>query len=240
MSSVKGIVLRDNKNIKEISIPKNICTGQLDVSLISGIKNKGYDNIERECDFEWEGDTVSIYAWVNGNESKINQHDMPPPIDKELYYGDILAIRHKDGKLNNFSKDNYNSFYEDSFGGFEDIGSEDEEYSSEDEPTQSDIDFIAPEGDVSEESSSESEGEAVSESEESDEEQDSADLVLTDELSNNENISNNTPTESTDNNNMSNRETSDNEVGSNGSNEINSDKKEEKQDGNITLSIDDK
>tara|TARA_B100000963_G_scaffold360032_1_gene389387 strand:- start:1463 stop:2170 length:708 start_codon:yes stop_codon:yes gene_type:complete len=235
MSSVVGIVLRDNKNIKEISIPKNICTGQLDVSCISGIKNKGYDNIERECDFEWEGDTISIYAWNNGSEAKINQHDMPPPIDNELYYGDILAIRHKDGKLHNFSKDNYNSFYEDAFGGFEDIGSE-EEYSSEEEPTQSDIDFIAPEGDVSEGSTSESEDEAISESEESEEEEDSADLDLNDELSNNENTSSTAQSESIDNNDISNEEPSDNEEENNQSEEEQSDKK----DGNITLSVDNK
>ena len=175
---------------------------------------------------------TSIYAWNNGSEAKINQHDMPPPIDNELYYGDILAIRHKDGKLHNFSKDNYNSFYEDAFGGFEDIGSE-EEYSSEEEPTQSDIDFIAPEGDVSEGSTSESEEEAISESEESDEEEDSADLDLNDELSIMK-ILLIMPCEF-DNNDISNEESNDIEEVNNESEEVQSDKKE---DGNITLSID--
>tara|TARA_B110000977_G_scaffold88120_1_gene117126 strand:- start:8448 stop:9098 length:651 start_codon:yes stop_codon:yes gene_type:complete len=176
METIKAIVLKYNKSINELLVPKSICTGQLDISLVNGIKSKGYGNIERECDFEWDDDTVSIYAWTNGSESKINQHDLPPPIDSVLYYGDVLVIRHENGKLKDFSKINYNKFYEDAFGGFDDIISEEE--SSDEEPTQSDIDFIASESEISEESMS-SEEEALSSSE-CESEEDSEELNLND------------------------------------------------------------
>ena len=204
MSNVKAIILRDNKSVKEILVPDSLCTGQLDISVVQGIKSKGQDHIERECDYEWNNNIISMYCWSEGSESKINKHDLPPPIDNELYYGDILVLRHENGNLLDLSKDNYNKFYEDAFGGFEDIEDE-EELSSEDEPTQSDIDFIASEGEVSSEEEytdgEESEEEAVSESEEESEE-DSAELNLNDESSNDPTSSEQTPntSESNDNN----------------------------------------
>ena len=204
MSNVKAIILRDNKSIKEILVPDSLCTGQLDISVVQGIKSKGHDYIERECDFEWNNNVISMYCWSEGSESKINKHDLPPPIDNELYYGDILVLRHENGNLLDLSKDSYNKFYEDAFGGFEDI-EDDEELSSEEEPTQSDIDFIASEGEVSSEEEysdeEESEEEAVSESEEESEE-DSAELNLNDESSNDPTSSEQTPntSESNDNN----------------------------------------
>ena len=192
MSNIKAILLRDNKSIKEILVPNSLCTGQLDISAVSGIKSKGHDNIERECDYEWNDNLISMYCWSEGSESKINKHDLPPPVDNELYYGDILVLRHDNGNLIDLSKDNYNQFYEDAFGGFEDI-EEEEEVSSDEEPTQSDIDFIASEGEVSDEDYSEGEeDEAVSESEEESEE-DSADLDLHDESSSNPTSTSETP-----------------------------------------------
>ena len=192
MSNIKAILLRDNKSIKEILVPNSLCTGQLDISAVSGIKSKGQDNIERECDYEWNDNLISMYCWSEGSESKINKHDLPPPVDNELYYGDILVLRHDNGNLIDLSKDNYNQFYEDAFGGFEDI-EEEEEVSSDEEPTQSDIDFIASEGEVSDEDYSEGEeDEAVSESEEESEE-DSADLDLHDESSSNPTSTSETP-----------------------------------------------
>ena len=179
METTKAIVLRYNKSIHEVLIPSVLCTGQLDINLVNGIKNKGHGNIERECDFEWDNHLVSVYGWTDGSESKINKHDLPPPIDNILYYGDILAVRHENGKLKDFSKIDYNKFYDDAFGGFDDIVSEEE--SSEDEPTQSDIDFIVSDSEVSEgEISSESEALTSSESES---EEDSEELGLNDKSS---------------------------------------------------------
>ena len=194
MSNIKAILLRDNKSVREILVPDSICTGQLDISVVNGIKSKGHDDIERECDFEWNNNLISMYCWSEGSESKINKHDLPPPIDNELYYGDILVLRHNNGNLIDLSKDNYNQFYEDAFGGFEDI-EEDEEISSDEDPTQSDIDFIASEGEPTDDDYSEeeeSEEEALSESDES-EEEDSADLDLHDESSSNPISNSDTP-----------------------------------------------
>jgi hypothetical protein len=180
MATTKAIVLRYNKSIHEVLIPSVLCTGQLDVNLVNGIKNKGHGNIERECDFEWDDHLVSVYGWTDGSESKINKHDLPPPIDNILYYGDVLVVKHENGKLKDFSKTDYNKFYDDAFGGFDDIVSEDE--SSEDEPTQSDIDFIASDSELSEGNISSEEEEALTSSQ-SESEEDSEELNLNDKSS---------------------------------------------------------
>ena len=180
MATTKAIVLRYNKSIHEVLIPSVLCTGQLDVNLVNGIKNKGHGNIERECDFEWDDHLVSVYGWTDGSESKINKHDLPPPIDNILYYGDVLVVKHENGKLKDFSKTGYNKFYDDAFGGFDDIVSEDE--SSEDEPTQSDIDFIASDSELSEGNISSEEEEALTSSQ-SESEEDSEELNLNDKSS---------------------------------------------------------
>lgn len=179
METTKAIVLRHNKSIYEVLVPSVLRTGQLDIKLVKGIKNMGYGNIERECDFEWNDNLVSIYGWTEGSESKINRHDLPPPIDNILYYGDILVIKHENGKLKDFSKLDYNKFYDDAFGGFDDIVSEEE--SSEEEPTQSDIDFIVSDSDLSEDEIS-SEEEAITSSE-CETEEDSEELNLNDKSS---------------------------------------------------------
>jgi hypothetical protein len=162
-----GIILRYAKTIRPISLEDTICTGQLDTSSINGIYNRGTGSISRECDYQWNGITISMYAWVNGQERYINQHDLPPPVDNELYYGDIIVIKHDNGVMGDLSVDEYNKFYEDSFGGFDDILS-DESVSSDESPTQSDIDFIVSDHE-SDEGNSSDEEEAMSDSpEESD------------------------------------------------------------------------
>jgi len=62
-----------------------------------------------------------IVGWKNGNHENINKHELPPPIDNELFYGDLSIIKIINKKMFEFSKEQYNIFYEKTFGGFEDI-----------------------------------------------------------------------------------------------------------------------
>ena len=159
-----GIILRYGKTIQSISLADTICTGQLDTSSINNIYNRGTGSISRECDYQWNDMTISVYAWVNGQEKYINQHDLPPPVDNELYYGDIIVIKHDNGVVGDLSVDEYNKFYEDAFGGFDDILSN-ESVSSDESPTQSDIDFIVSDHE-SDRCNSSDEDEAISDSSE--------------------------------------------------------------------------
>ena len=66
-----------------------------------------------------------------------NKYDLPPPLDKKLYYGSLLIIKHDTKELNNenvldFSVKEWLELYERLFGGFEDLN-DDDSYSEEEE-----------------------------------------------------------------------------------------------------------
>lgn len=143
--SVKAIVLLNNGEINEINIPKNTDIDKLDINKfpVKAVSNVGKGNIERECDFTYNDKILSVFAWSNGKAGTENKHDLPPPIDKELYFGNIFVIYHQNNKVINLSEKSYREFYEMAFGGFEDLGSEDT-WSTEEELASDDSlnDFI--------------------------------------------------------------------------------------------------
>ena len=81
---------------------------------------------------------ITLYAKNSGRESTINKYDLPPPVDKELYYGNMLCIMHDNMDIGNSTQvfdltvAEWEKCYEKLFGGFEDLG-EDDSYSSEEE-----------------------------------------------------------------------------------------------------------
>ena len=72
-----------------------------------------------------------------GRATSENKYDLPPPIDKELYFGSMILVKHCYNDLTNetaedFSLEEWNKLYEKLFGGFEDLG-DDDSYSEEEE-----------------------------------------------------------------------------------------------------------
>jgi hypothetical protein len=76
--------------------------------------------------------TVLLYAKVKGRAGQENKYDFPPPVDKNLFFGNCLLVNVSD---DNFAQDlkesEWEKIYEHLFGGFEDIGSEDSEESED-------------------------------------------------------------------------------------------------------------
>jgi hypothetical protein len=75
---------------------------------------------------------IELWAKDNGKANNENKYDFPPPVDKELYFGTCLLIRkNEDGNIINLESSLWMKIYEKLFGGFENIGDEDEEYSED-------------------------------------------------------------------------------------------------------------
>ena len=71
--------------------------------------------------------TVSLWAKKTGKANYENKYDLPPPIDKDLYYGTCAIIStNADGEILDLTKEIWERIYTKLFGGFEDIGVEDE------------------------------------------------------------------------------------------------------------------
>ena len=164
------------------------------------IKNVNLQELYKKCkfrkatDFEkrhtwkYENKWVSVYSKDTGRANSENKYDLPPPIDKDLYFGNLLIIIHnneipKDDEVCDISKEIWLKVYEKLFGGFDDLCEEEESeeevipehfktkegYSKEDgfivdEEEDEDEDFVCP-----------SEEESCEETESGDEDEDDDD-----------------------------------------------------------------
>ena len=78
--------------------------------------------------------SVSLYARDTGKANTENKYDLPPPVDNILYFGCIGLTASDDDGLVDLSVEEWVKFYEDLFGGFEnlaDTAMEDEEEEDE-------------------------------------------------------------------------------------------------------------
>tara|TARA_B100000963_G_scaffold348040_1_gene355046 strand:- start:709 stop:1509 length:801 start_codon:yes stop_codon:yes gene_type:complete len=147
MANKKSAVLLecDGESVAEIKIPKNFSIENFDYSKIDmeDVEDvKGNGKIERECDFEWQEKILSVFAYNDGKAGKENKTELPPPIETQLYFGNIVVIAHKDGKVSDLPLEEYQEFYNSAFGGFEDLGAEDSWSEDDEEPNTEDEAFI--------------------------------------------------------------------------------------------------
>ena len=95
--------------------------------------------------FEWDNGFI-LMGYTTGLEKNINKHELPPPVDEKLFYGDLIVYKEED----NLSSEEYEKFYNDVFQ-FEDLDDtilEDELEFEQDDEYDLDDSFIAPEDEV--------------------------------------------------------------------------------------------
>ena len=89
------------------------------------LKNKGAGNVQQLGSWDHNNNKVKLYGWEDGNAGKENKHEIPPPYDTNLYFGDLLVVKSHGNNLINFTKEDYNIFFAEMYGGFEDLGEAD-------------------------------------------------------------------------------------------------------------------
>ena len=90
--------------------------------------------------FKWSNQpryNIVYFGYREGLENNINRHELPPPIDNILVYGDIIAYIPE----TDFTSNNYTQFYNDMFQ-FEDL----DDTIIEDELFQQDEDYDFSDG----------------------------------------------------------------------------------------------
>lgn len=87
--------------------------------------------------------TLTLFGLTDGKAGTENKHELPPPLDSTLFFGSILLIasEKKDTytKPVPFSPEDYENFYTQAYGGFEDLD-EDEDENDEEEEEEEDAD----------------------------------------------------------------------------------------------------
>lgn len=117
---VISTLLLKNGDTVETSISKK--TNLDNFTCTSVFQSRGLGNIKKLNTWELFDDIYLIFGWENGDAGTENKHELPPPIDTLLYYGDILVLKvDHNGHLTNMTKKNYNSLIEHLNGGFIDL-----------------------------------------------------------------------------------------------------------------------
>lgn len=70
-----------------------------------------------------------VYGKKSGRANSENKYEFPPPIDRELYFGNLCILKRVNGEIVDLTIDEWSGVYESLFGGFEDIEDSDGERS---------------------------------------------------------------------------------------------------------------
>lgn len=129
---------------------------------------KGTGKVKRLQDWILFDDTILVYGWDDGDAGVENKHELPPPIDSDLYFGDIIVFRvNGNGHLDDFTEDLYHNFVEHILGGFSDLDSDDDEIDLDQRETEivpgdfddsGDDDYVPGKGSLEESSSDDDSG----------------------------------------------------------------------------------
>jgi hypothetical protein len=95
--------------------------------------------------WKWNALTLSLYGYKTGKAGTENKHELPPPHDTVLLFGEAVVVATKHNVVVNFTSNEYMKFYNESMGGFEDLGSEDSEEEDEEEEELSEKEDAAEE-----------------------------------------------------------------------------------------------
>jgi hypothetical protein len=107
-------------------------TGATGAAVAKALRRKAA--AERIGTYTWKGRTLVLWGWSEGKAGTENKHELPPPYDELLLFGDAIVVA-EGGDL---TVEEWGVFYDAAFGGFEDLGSEDDE--SDDESDEEDED----------------------------------------------------------------------------------------------------
>ena len=128
---VKVIFVKKNGALKNSTINFNSVEQLYKKCLFSSNKNFSKRHT-------WLNNNIyySIFCKDTGNSGSENKYDLPPPIDSDLFFGNMIILKHNDEEINNDSLQDltlgeWKNLYEKLFGGFEDLEESEEE--SEDE-----------------------------------------------------------------------------------------------------------
>ena len=81
--------------------------------------------------YNYKSTTLYLFGYTKGKAGTENKHELPPPHDSTLVFGDIVLVASKDensfANPVNFKIEDYEMFYSKAFGGFDDLDEDDED-----------------------------------------------------------------------------------------------------------------
>ena len=126
--SINVVILTQKAEVKQgtlVTAPN----GTINTSMIQALIKKK-DTIELLGSYKNKAQYLFLFGYTAGKAGTENKHELPPPHDTTLCFGDIVVIASKDPNSWTtpvpFSMTDYETFYTRAFGGFEELESEEE------------------------------------------------------------------------------------------------------------------
>jgi DNA-directed RNA polymerase subunit M/transcription elongation factor TFIIS len=145
--TVQALLLTQKAEVKEITITLG-ADRKLTMPIIKATLKKK-EAPEVVGTYKYKSQTLFLFGYTVGKAGTENKHELPPPHDTMLCFGDIILLASKDESDWThplaFKSTDYEVFYTKAFGGFEDLDEEEEEEEEEEDTTndiEEDVDVL--------------------------------------------------------------------------------------------------
>lgn len=131
-STVSGLLLTSKGEVKQAKLSPS--GGEVTLTDIQKYLKKKTEP-EYVGSYPYKSKHLHLFGYQTGKAGTENKHELPPPHDSMLLFGDILilvsASESSFGTPIAFKTEDYEAFYTHAFGGFEDLDEEEEELEEE-------------------------------------------------------------------------------------------------------------
>jgi hypothetical protein len=76
---------------------------------------------------------IQVYGKTDGRANQENKYEFPPPIDNTLFFGNCIILNRVGNVVSDLTETEWAAIYDKLYGGFEDLNSEDDSESDEDD-----------------------------------------------------------------------------------------------------------
>jgi DNA-directed RNA polymerase subunit M/transcription elongation factor TFIIS len=174
-SIIYGLNLTVKGEVKKCKVADSPSIGLTEANILTLFKKK--TEPKQIGTYDYGQYKLTIFGYKEGRAGTENKHELPPPLENQICFGDMILIASKKStswtKPVTFTTEQYEKFYNKAFGGFDDIDSEDSESDEEDEEAE-DLDYEEEkeeEAEVEEEEEKDEEEDEEEEEEEDEEEE---------------------------------------------------------------------
>jgi DNA-directed RNA polymerase subunit M/transcription elongation factor TFIIS len=144
MSTITTVLLTQKADIKQVRL--TVPESGLKIADVAKLFKKK-EAPELLGSYPSKQQTLYLFGYTKGRAGQENKHELPPPHDQKLFFGDILIVVSKNktsfAQAVTFKAEEYETFYKKMFGDFEDLGSEDTD--EEEEEVLEEVDAIEEE-----------------------------------------------------------------------------------------------
>ena len=94
--------------------------------------------------WSYQNGALELWGYKDGRAGTENKHELPPPVDSTLIFGDAIMIALNEAEeATNFTTAQYTKFYTQIFQGFESLDDEDDDEDEIDEDEEDDVEVEA-------------------------------------------------------------------------------------------------